>query len=409
MPSPSRDNVYHEPSHIAQLQSTTRRMPNPHLRHDREPIGPEKSAEDIIREEIRAFQESEANPRRAGGSTLARAKMRKDHEMFHHNLDFTPQARVDQTCPLRIISERDIREEGKGKGLKTFLERHAAKMKVDREANMRLHANLNDIYTGVSSAEENMQADEKLRAHDRWGLASILGGDIDTHEEEASMPQMERFEVTRPPLNRGTPCNRVKSCNHIWPDCMNSGFFGSKGFSIEFAGKDEGRQTKMANGNGNGNGMMGEDVANGMKKQMVEELMENNKEVDNESRGLKREVMEAEEEEEAKKDELSEKVKESLRPEKLGAQYEDEEEDTDEARIEGAEEYIRGYIRVAQSNIPMGCDGYQRTNEPSSLSDHQSQQTPYPHNPKSKWIIVNDFVEDREEFVFVENNAYNRG
>lgn len=388
-------------------------MPNPPLRHDCEPIGPEKSAEDIIREEIRAFQESEANPRRAGGSTLARAKMRKDLEMFHHNLDFAPlkapQARVDQTCPLRIISGRDIREEeGKGKGLKTFLERHAAKMKVDREANMRLHANLNGIYAGVRSAEENMQADKRLRAHDRWGLASILGADIDTHEEEASMPQMERFEVTRPPLNRGTPCNHVNPCNNIWPDCMNSGFFGSKGFSIECAGKDKRRQTEMANGNGNG--MMGEDVANWMKKQMVEELMENNKEVDNESRGLKREVTEEEEEEEeARKDELNEKVKESLRPEKLGAQYEDEEENTDEAGIEGAEEYIRDYIRVAQSNIPMGCDGYQRTNEPLSLFDHQSQQTPYPHNPKSKWIIVNDFVEEREEFVFVENDAYNRG
>lgn len=409
----TRNRLYH----IAQPEYATHRMPNPPVRHDCELMEPEKSTEDVMREEIKAFQKGEINARRAGESALVGTKMEKDLEMFHQSLGFTPpkvpQTRADQIYPLRVTLESDpLEEERKDKDLKTLLERRAAKTKMDCEANMRPHSNLNGIYAGVGSGEGNQQADERLRAHEewgrvhgRWGVARFLGANIDTHEEEANIPQIERFDVARPPSSRSIPCNHVKPFNHTWPGYMSNGYLDFRGFSPEFAEGDKRRQMEVAKGDGE----MGEESKNEVKKQMVKELTDNNREIDSKSGELKREVIKEGEakrkKEEAKEDKLSKKAKESLQPEKLGVRHENElkEEDTDEVGVERAGEDTRDYIHVV--NILMECDGYRRTNEQLPFLDHRSQQTPHPHNLKSKWIIVNDFVEDGEEFVFVEKDA----
>lgn len=376
--------------HLAQPEHVTDCMQNPPLRHDGRLFRPHKLAEDIMREEIKA-----------GGSVLVGTTTEKGLEIFHQSLGSTPpkapQTREDQIYPLQVALGGDtLEEERKKKDLKTLLQRRATKMKVDREVNMRLHANLNGIYCGFGSGEDSQQAGERLRAHERWGVAGLLGANIDTHEEEANIPQMERFDVARPPSSRCIPCNHARSYNRIWRDYMNKDF---REFAPEPAEGEKRRQTEVAKGDGK----MGEELANGVKKQMVERLTDNNKEMDSKSGGLKREVTkegEAKKNKEAK-GKLNKKVKESLQPEELGVKHENglEEEYTDEV---GVGEDTRDYTHAATE-----CDGYRRTNEQLHVSplDHQSQQSLHPHNLKSKWVIVNDFAEDGEEFVFVEKDV----
>lgn len=181
---------------------------------------------------------------------------------------------------------------------------------------------------------------------------------------------------------------------------MSRGYFDFREFAPGFAEGDKRRQTEVAKGNGE----MREELANGAKKQTVKQLTGNNKEMDSKSGELEGEVTkegEVKKEEEAKGDKLSKKVKEGLQP---GVKHErgSEEKDTDEVGVERAGEDTRDYIHV---NILMECDGYRRTNEQLPLLDHRSQQSLHPHNLKSKWVIVNDFVEDGEEFVFVEKDV----
>lgn len=350
-------------------------------------------------EEIKPFRKDETKACGAGGSVLVGTTTEKGLEIFHQFLGFTPpkapQTREDQTYPLQVALEGDtLEEERKEKDLKTLLERRATKMKADREVNMRLHHNLNGIYAGFGSGEDSQQAGERLRTHERWGVAGLLGANTDTHEEEANIPRMERFDVARPPSSRCIPCNHAKSHNCIWRDYTNKDF---REPVPEPAERDKRRQTEVAKGDGK----MDEELANGVKKQMVERLTDNNKEIDSKSGVLKSEVAK---EGEAKKNKevkgkLNKKVKESLQPEELGVEHENgsEEEYTDEV---GVGEDTRDYTHAATE-----CDGYRRTNEQLPLLGHQSQQSLHPHNLKSKWIIVNDFVEDGEEFVFVEKDV----
>lgn len=332
-----------------------------------------------MREEIKVPQE-DTKVRIAGGSALGGVKMEKDLEIFHQSLDLiTPKPPKPH-----VTSERKASKEKKTMGPETFLERRAAKMKVDREVNMRLHGNRSSIYPDIGSAEESQHKDERLRTDENRGVTSILYANIDVYGalEEANMPEMESFEVTRPPWSRDTPCNHRKPCNNVWPGCMNSEFFGFGDFAPELAVEDRRRQVEMAKGNAKTSG----------------ELLKGAKEMEGELAGSDREVDmsriirggETEGEGEAKKDKPNEKSREK---------NEDEwEEDDTEEKERTVEDTREDYIHVIQSNISAECDGNRKTKEQLALFDHPSR----PHNPKSKWILVNEFAEDWEEFVFVE-------
>lgn len=346
-----------------------------------------------MRKEIKGFQEDHSKDRIAGGSALGEVKMEKGLEMFHQSLDLItpkpPKPKANQVHPLHVTLEREVSEEREIMGPETFLERRAAKMKVDRQANMRLRGNRSSVYAGIGSTE-NQHTDERLRADENRGVASILCTNIDAYEalEEANMPQMESFEVARPPWSRNTACNHRKPCNNIWPGCMNSEFFGSKDFSPDLAVEDR-SQVERTKGNAKTSGESIKGV-----KEMVGKLAGSDREVD-----MRRMIRNDETEEgecEAKKDRLNEKSR---------AMHEDEweEEGTEEMEKDGTVEDTReDYIHVIQSNVSAECDGNRKTKEQLALLDHLSQQMPRPHNPKSKWILVNEFAEDGEEFVFVE-------
>lgn len=375
--SPSLDdNLYHQLNRLAQLGYSTGPIPIPPLRHACEFMGPEKSPEEM-RKEIKVFQEDAKV--HIGGSALGGVKMEKDLEMFHQSLDLiTPKPPKPH-----VTSGREVSEERKIMGPETFLERRAAKMKVDREVNMRLHGNRSSVYPGIGSAEESQHTDERLRADESRGVASIACANIDAYGvlEEANMPQMESFEVTRPPWSRDTPCNHRKPCNNVWPGCMNSEFFGFGDFAPELAVEDRRKQVDMAKGNAKSG-----DLIKGAKE-TVGELAGSDREVDM-SRIIGGETGEGE----AKKDRLNEKSRTKNEDEWEG-------DDTEEMEKERTVEDTReDYIHVVQSNFSAECDGNRKTKEQLALFDHLSR----PHNPKSKWILVNEFAEDGEEFVFVE-------
>lgn len=398
-PPSFNDDVYHELKRIAQLEYSTDHMPNPPLRYDCEFMGPERSAEEMTRREIKAFREGGGKAHIAEGSALGRVKMERGLEMFHQSLDLAtagnPEPRENQIHPPHITLGREAsEEERKGMGPETFLERRAAKMKADREVNMRLHGNLNRVYTGINSAQNQH---ERLRADERRGVDSILCANIDAYEEaleEANMPRMENLGVAQPPWSVDTPCGHRKPCNNVRPGCM-SGFFGSRGLFPDLAVESRRRQVEMAKGNLK----LSEELKKG-------ELAGKSKEVDK-NRMAREERTNGGEEDgrgEVKMDKLNEGSPQS---EKSGARHEDEceGEDTEEAERKGTVEDTReDYVHVIQSNLLAECDGNRRTKEQLALLDHLSQQTPRPHNPKSKWILVNQIAEDGEEFVFVEKD-----
>lgn len=376
----SSPSPYHELNRLAQLEYATGHVRNPPPSHSYEFSRSEKSVEGTIHEGVKAFEKGEAKSCGAGGGAIAGAKMKKGPEMFHQSLGLIPttsQARADQICPLHVTSRREAsEEERRKKDLETFLGRRLAKVKVDHEVNMGLHGNLNGVYAGINSAE-NRQADGWLGTDETRGVAGIPGANTGIRGQELDMPRVEISDMALPSSSCGTPCNHGKSCNHVWPGCMNSGFFGFRDLAPGSISKDRGGQADMtADEVGSKSRWLKMEVAKKEKKQ--EEGEEKTNEV-----GVK--------------EEQNEKMRES----QLRVKHEDEweEEDTKEAGKENKEEGRGDYIHV---EAPTECDGIDGQ---FTLLDHQ---TPYPRNPKSKWIIVNDFVEDGEEFVFVEKGTWNR-